>query len=600
MCGIAGVFGEDARRYQGTVDEMLHLMRSRGPDAESTSSDEWYILGHNRLAINDLTGEGEQPFTSSVGSTRCIYNGEIYNHRELRTSFGIYPRSSCDGAILPDLLGTRGYAALGYLRGMFALAWVDLQSRSMTLATDPFGMKPCYWMRYEGNVMFASEAGALTRVTDSRKLSSSAIASFLLTGCVPAQSSPYAAITRMEPGTWTRFEMGGTTTSGRILPVLGPVLKVSAAALVESFHESVAAHMLADVPVGLLLSDGVDSTAIAYSAAQTGRTPHCITVDLGGTGRSEAPAAAEVARELGTDHTIVRVDPSPDDLDNFFAAMDRPSIDGLNTYLACKAVAAQGVRVVLSGAGGDELLGGGYRHHRLGWAAWLSPPPLGRTGALLRSHTRLADRVPARAVSGLMSVGWPTDGQSLVAFARTLRHSRAMTERLISLDPDARHANFTVGSIGNGSQRSRMMQAETGQYLMSQLLPDSDSFAMAHSVELRVPFVDVRFASHAWSAGRSLQPKRKFAEAFDRPALVRAAAAEKQGFGVPMDSWMREGPLMRFVQACEHKASAMCDLLGADEVQRTVARWKNGGAHWSTVWCLASAEAWMSNAGAFR
>ena len=598
MCGIAGVFGEEARRYRGRVDEMLHLMHSRGPDAEQTSSGEWYIFGHNRLAINDLTSEGEQPFTSSVGSTRCIYNGEIYNHRELRTRFGLFPRSSCDGAILPDLLDAQGHVALAHLRGMFAMAWIDLPSRSMTLATDPFGMKPCYWMRHEGNIIFASEAGALARVMDSRELSLTAISSFLLTGCVPAQSSPYAAITRMEPGTWTRFELGGSTASGRTLPVLEPAPKVGAADLVESFHESVAAHMLADVPVGLLLSDGVDSTAIAYSAGRVGRAPHCITVDLGGTGRSEAPAAAEVARELGADHTIVHVDPSPDDLDSFFAAMDRPSIDGLNTYLACKAVAAQGLTVVLSGAGGDELLGGGYRHHRFGWGAWLSPPPLRRSGALLRAHPRLADRVPAKAISGLMSAGWPTDGQSLIAFARTLRHSRAMTERLMRLDPDARHSNLALDSIGNNSQRSRMLRAETGQYLMSQLLPDSDSFAMAHSVELRVPFVDVRFANHAWSRVRSRHPKRDFAQAFNQPALVRAAAAQKQGFGVPMDRWMREGPLSRFVEASEHKASVMCDLLGNDEVQRTVARWKNGDAHWSTVWCLASAEAWISNSGA--
>jgi asparagine synthase (glutamine-hydrolysing) len=157
-------------------------------------------------------------------------------------------------------------------------------------------------------------------------------------------------------------------------------------------------------------------------------------------------------------------------------------------------------------------------------------------------------------------------------------------------------AHSSIRRVGCPSRRTSMLWAETEQYLMSQLLPDSDAFSMAHSVELRVPFVDVSFAAVAWCAPGSRHPKRSFAQAFAVPLVERAAARSKRGFGVPMDSWMRQGPLEPFVREAERGNTMVGDLLGSVVVQRTIQRWREGRAHWSTAWSVAVLDAWMKRA----
>jgi asparagine synthase (glutamine-hydrolysing) len=352
----------------------------------------------------------------------------------------------------------------------------------------------------------------------------------------------------------------------------------------------------ADVPVGLLLSSGVDSLAVAVAAREAGQSLHCLTVDFGGADGSESATASTAAKAIGAEHSVVRSAPTSDDLEQFIAAMDRPTVDGLNAFLACQAVAAQGLKVVLSGAGGDEVLGGGYRHHRRGWLARASPTLLATASAALAARNSRLTIIPNRAVSGLMSVGWPVDNSSLVSFARTLRHDATTTTQILKLRPLPRFAHSSINRLGADSVRIDLLKVEAEQYLMSQLLPDSDSFSMTHSVELRVPFVDVRFAALAWATPRSGRSKVSFAKSFGSPIVERAAARAKQGFGVPMDSWMRRGPLETLVRDAEAGESQVDHLLGAAVAQRTIQRWREGRAHWSTAWSIAVLEAWMKRA----
>jgi asparagine synthase (glutamine-hydrolysing) len=597
MCGIAGAFGRTAGGQHQLVDDLLECMVHRGPDGQSTSADSWHVLGHNRLAINDLSPTGEQPFTSSSGAIVCIYNGEIYNHYELRSTFGISTQSSCDGAMLPDLWDKFGAAALNRLRGMYSLAVIDLSTRTLTLAADPFGVKPCYWAAHDGNVVFASESRSLACLIRNHEPATSALASFLLSGSVPAHVSAHEGINRVVPGTWIRFDLEGGILSGPIVPDAKPNAHVTYADVADGLRESVRAHLLSDVPVGLLLSGGVDSIAVAVAAREAGQQLHCLTVDFGDTDGGEGSAAAVAAKELGADHSIVRTDPTSDDIEGFFAAMDRPTVDGLNTYLACQAVAAQGLKVVLTGAGGDETLGGGYRHHRLGWVARASPSVLATASAAMATHHAWMRIVPEKTVSGMMSVGWPTDSASLVAFARTLRHDRETTQRILALEPIPRFDDSAIRRLGCASHGTALLWAETEQYLMSQLLPDSDAFSMAHGVELRVPFVDVPFAAAAWCAPSSgRHAKKLFADSFGSSLVERAAARPKRSFGVPMDSWMRVGPLEPFVREAECRNTLVGELLGVDLVQGTIQRWRDGRAHWSTAWSVTVLEAWMKRA----
>jgi asparagine synthase (glutamine-hydrolysing) len=265
MCGIAGAFGTTALGHCLLADDLLEAMHSRGPDAQCTSSGDWYVLGHNRLAINDLSQTGEQPFMSSSRTIICIYNGEFYNHRELRSTFGISTKSSCDGAMLPDLWDEFGASALDKLRGMYAVAVIDLSARTLTLAADPFGVKPCYWALHEGSVVFASESRPLARLLRNHAPATSALASFLLSGSVPAHASAHEGINRVVPGTWVRFKLEGGISSGPIVPEAHRYAHVTNRDIANGLRESVRAHLLADVPVGLLLSAGVDSLAIAVS-----------------------------------------------------------------------------------------------------------------------------------------------------------------------------------------------------------------------------------------------------------------------------------------------------------------------------------------------
>lgn len=592
MCGIAGVFGQSADRHHATIEQMLDDLAHRGPDGRVVSAAESYILGHNRLAINDLSVGGDQPFTSDSPSLSCIYNGEIYNHIALRSRFGFDVPSDCDGAILPALWAKFGVDSLKALRGMYSIAVVDRDAQTLTLAVDPFGIKPCYWVQHEGHVFFASESRALSRSLQRLRPSAPALAAFLLTGCVPANASAYERINRVEPGGWVRFDVDGKVTAGltSVEATSGGV--TGRANLAVPFESSVRAHLLADVPVGLLLSGGVDSLAIAVAASRAGQNLHFVTVDFGSEG--EGPAASVAASELKSRHSIVRAEPTAADIDGFFAAMDRPTIDGLNTYLACKAVSALGFKVVLSGTGGDEVLGGGYPHHKLRWLARAGlPPALAKTCAALADGALKIPGFSDKGVSGLMSVGWPTNYESLVSFARTLRHDRETTRNILELRPYPRFSDSGVRVLGGPSSRARLLRAETEQYLMSQLLPDSDSFSMAHSVELRVPFVDVVFANASWGMHVTGHRKASFAHSLASPLVDRAAHRTKQGFGLPMDRWMRSGPLEPYLRRAESRDSAVGGLIDQNSVGRTIQRWRAGQAHWSTAWSLAVADAWM-------
>jgi asparagine synthase (glutamine-hydrolysing) len=596
MCGIAGAYGGSPLEHDQLVHQLLQQMTHRGPDAHSAAVGDFYVLGHNRLAINDLSPAGEQPFDSSAGTVSCIYNGEIYNHQELRSRFGITTPSSCDGAILPALWERGGVTSLNELRGMYSLAIVDGRARTLTLATDPFGIKPCYWARHQGHVIFASESRPLARLLGDHPLDKHALATFLLSGSVPAQASAHEGIHRVSPGTWVTFGLDGSMSSGSFTPARTRSSAATDIDIAAGFRESVGAHLMADVPVGLLLSSGVDSLAVAVAAREAGQPLHCLTVDFGGIDGGESAAAAAAAKVLKAEHSIVRSDPTPDDLEHFISAMDRPSVDGLNSFLACQAVAAQGLKVVLSGTGGDEIVGGGYPHHKQSWLAQSSPSMMATASAALIGHGSRTRFVPEKGVSGLLSVGWPTDNASLVSFARTLRHDAQTTKRILRLGPLPRFADSPVARLGSNSSKIDLLKAEAEQYLMSQLLPDADSFSMAHSVELRVPFVDVSFAALAWSTPRSGRSKLSFAKSFGSPIVEHAATQTKRGFGVPMDYWMRNGPLKSLVHEAETGQSRVDELLEADMAKHVIRRWREGRAHWSTAWSFAVLEAWMKRA----
>ena len=455
MCGIAG-FVDFSTRPDGGMSAALGRMEQalshRGPDgwgrtllsadaihdASPRGARTWprmvpansrptVGLAHRRLAIIDLSDGGHQPMSTADRGSWIVYNGELYNYRELRdqlASSGIGVRSSSDTEVLLALLTARDLGAVPMLRGMFAFAWWDERAERLVLARDRFGIKPllfaqshpgCWWFASEPGALAASGEIALRPDPEQRERVQAR-------GSVPVDRSYWQGLQVVAPGEVVVIDAHGVTRHSYwslAETVLAPASTASAAsvagALREALASSVRAHLVSDVPVGLFLSGGLDSSALLATVRNIGAGPiRTFTVTMGDGALDEADTARQVARQFGGEHTELRVGDLDLDLtlDEFFAAMAEPSVDGLNTFIVARAARQAGVRVVMSGVGGDELLGGypSFVHVPKLSALLRRVSPIGRAGlgGLATLFGRRADKI--RALAGgspdIASVWW--------------------------------------------------------------------------------------------------------------------------------------------------------------------------------------------------
>ena len=552
MCGIAAIFAY--RSVAPAVDPaelqaVTESMRRRGPDAGGT----WIEpegrtgLGSRRLAIIDLSDEGTQPLFDVDRELAIAFNGEIYNYAELRASLirgGARFHSQTDTEVLLQLYRRDGPEMLGLLRGMYAFAIWDKRKRRMFVARDPFGIKPLYFADDGNTIRLASETKALLAGGQvPRGRDSAGAAGFFLLGSVPEPFTIHASIRAVEAGTafFIDEERGRSDVlrHASIAAVfrhardLGHYARLAppSTLLRERIEETVEHHLVADVPIGVFLSGGVDSSALTAIASHKSREKlHTFTLafdEFRGTAGDEAPPAERFAREIGTIHTTRRVsrDEFLAELPAFLAAMDQPTIDGVNTWLISKTVHEAGVKIALSGLGGDELLGG-YpsfrsvpRVMRLARsrasariAAWLSRhpkgrllPELGRTlgGAyLLQRGLYLPDELPDL-------IGGAAAEEGLERLGIVERLSRAA-------EPDPE------------TEFGRIATLEASLYMRNQLLRDADWASMAHSVEVRTPLVDIAFLRQT------------------APLLLESGNAGKQVLASVLPAWLRDRPKTGF------------------------------------------------------
>jgi asparagine synthase (glutamine-hydrolysing) len=562
MCGLNGILRLSESAPPIDRDELVRTrdcMAARGPDGEGAwiSPDGRVALAHRRLAILDLSPAGAQPMASADGRLHLILNGEIYNFRELRRELeaeGIAFRSQSDTEVLLALYARDGAALLSRLRGMFALALWDDAEKTLLLARDPLGIKPLYYAIQDGCLRFASQVKALERSgAVSLEADPAGLAGFLLWGAVPEPFTIRKAVRALPAGHRLAVRDGRIDEP----EPYGPGSPPSAMEPDEAVEDSVRAHLVSDVPVAVFLSAGLDSGLVAALARRhLPEPPVTFTLrfdTLVGTPLDEAPLAAEVARALGTRHVERRV--GREDFASLWpaalAAMDQPSIDGFNTFVVSRAAREAGLKVVLSGLGGDEIFGS--------YPSFADVP----RGARL---ARRAGRVP-----GLGAV-WPTVARSAFRdrpkLAGLLRHGGtlpgayflrrglflpeelagvmgrdAAEEGLRRYDPVAPAADAALALNGSGADGWMAVHAlETAGYMRNQLLRDADWASMASSVELRVPLVD------AWLRARLAARRFEPARSQGKAALVRLAAPElpeavwsrpKTGFYIPVVEWMR-------------------------------------------------------------
>jgi asparagine synthase (glutamine-hydrolysing) len=575
MCGVNGIFAYHSAACAPDQAELLatrEAMRSRGPDGtgEWWNADRRCALAHRRLAIIDLSDRASQPMVSDDGRFVIVYNGEIYNSPALRSELeraGVHFRSNSDTEVLLHLYAREGASMVGRLRGMFAFAIFDATKRGLLLARDLYGIKPLYTANDGWTLRFASQVKALLaggRV--SRDLEPAGIVGFHLFGSVPEPFTMYREVRALPAGHVQWIDAAGAREPqpfARLAEIVAGAARAPAPAaelserLRAGLADSVGAHLLADVEVGIFLSAGVDSGALLGVLRDVGqREVRAITLafeEFRGTPEDEAPMAARVAKHYRATQIVRHVSEQEfqRDLPGILDAMDQPSIDGVNTWYVAKAAREAGLKVALSGLGGDELLGG-YpsfatlpRWHRR-FGPWAGMPGLGPLARLLmRAFAPGFVRRHPKAVGLVEHAGsWP--GVYLLQRGLFLPHElgRLMDqdvarEGLRRLKPlAALDASLTPDP---GSDTGRVCVLESSSYMRNQLLRDADWAGMAHGVEIRVPLVDVALLRTLAPCLPKMAPGRgklALAQAPSWPLPPEIAARAKTGFSVPTGAWL--------------------------------------------------------------
>lgn len=547
---------------------MRDAMSLRGPDGAGIWLTKTGELGlaHRRLAILDLSEAGAQPMVR--GSHVIVFNGEIYNHRALRAELeaqGHVFRSHSDTEVLLALYAEHGPAMLSRLRGMYAFALWDNESRRLFLARDPFGIKPLYWGDDGRTFRFASQVKALLKAPVDTRPEPAGHAGFFLWGSVPEPWTLYRGIRALPAGHWLYVDAKGPGNPVSFANITHLLLEAATQpatierqqvfpVLATAIRDSVGAHLEADVPVGVFLSAGLDSALLAAEVAAIGARPSTITLGFDeyvGTSGDEVPMAEAIASRFGADHATMRVcrEDFASERERLLDAMDQPSIDGVNVWFVAKAAASRRLKVALSGLGGDELFASYPSFHDVPRMARLfrypaRVPGLGKGFRFLA--TPLAARYTSPKYAGLIEYGGSPGGAYL------LRRGLYMPWELPSiLDPDLAREGWraletsarldaTVEGIAN--TRLAVSALEMCWYMRNQLLRDADWAGMAHSLEIRVPLADWPLLASAAPilAAHSTFSKREIISAV-APALPQTLLARpKSGFSVPVHEWIRD------------------------------------------------------------
>jgi asparagine synthase (glutamine-hydrolysing) len=552
---------------QEVVRAMSARLVHRGPDSDGLFHENGVALAARRLSIIDLEG-GDQPISNEDGSVTVVQNGEIYNHRELRAELerrGHRFRTHSDTEVLAHLYEEHGEGFVERLRGMFAIAVWDSRQARLLLARDRFGIKPLYYRVAGGTLSFASELKAMLEQPGfSRQIDPRAVAAFLAFNSIPAPLTVFAEACKLPAGTLAVWHGGELTQSqyARPQPVAaerarrGPAGEL-ATELRETLRDSVRAHLVADVPVGVLLSGGVDSGGLAALAAgEQGAGVKTFSVGFEEASFDELDRARLVAKRYGTDHHEIVLRPDAAELlPKLVEAFDEPFGDSsaLPTYLVSELAAGE-VKVALSGEGGDELFGGYYTY-----VADLLAPRVGRLAALAAP---LVEALP----SSDSKASFDYKAKRFVRAARlpALERHHAWKEifsvsQTASLmgghdpgwDPVDLYRERYAETAG-AEPLARLQDVDLGIYLVDDLLVKTDRASMAHSLELRVPFLDSEVAGFALGLAtplkvRGLAKKRLLRRAL-APLLPREVLrAPKQGFSIPVAAWLR-GPLQGFAR----------------------------------------------------
>ncbi len=639
MCGICGVIGiERSELAEETTRRMMAALLHRGPDEEGLLVAPSAALGMRRLSIIDLPG-GRQPVFNEAGNVAVVFNGEIYNFPELRKTLeacGHSFRTRSDTEVIVHAYEEWGEECVREFRGMFAFAVWDAQSSGtigdaakrarIFLARDRLGIKPLYYAVSRGGFFFSSEVRSLLASGQIEpRVSPDALEAYLLFGSVAEPSTLVQGIFSVPPGNYLTFSADATppkpspkpywSYADAVLQTDGAPpknLQEAAKELRPLLEETVRDHLIADVPLGVFLSSGLDSTTLVALGSRLQSDLHTFTVIFPEQRFSESKIARETAKHFKTRHQEILL--SPDELlaqlDEAVNSLDQPTMDGLNTYFVSRAARQAGLKVALSGLGSDEIFGGYstfFTTPRAAFAAALGrwvPEPLRHLSA--SAAVRMASGDPMKKAAA----AWRTPGAFPHAyyFTRTLftpsRARRLLAPYFDSGEYSGEESPWRARTRETARQAKRLDSFtsvscfELQSYMVNTLLRDTDTASMANSLEVRVPFLDHRLVEFV---GR-LPKSAKFRAAIPKSLLIEAMSDDlpegvvgqsKKTFTLPWEVWLRGKLGMHVSQDLTDLAPQLQQYLSAQSVRSVWQHFVIGKTNWSRPWSLFVLNAWV-------
>ena len=562
MCGINGVLGlQDEIRARKIVGLMNQTLQHRGPDDEGHFVEEGVALGHRRLSIIDLSAAGHQPMQSHDGRYLLVFNGEIYNFKELKKQLDYPFRTGTDTEVILAAYGKWGKGCLEHLNGMFAFALYDRLAKEVLIARDRLGIKPLYYYVDQGILAFSSELRPLLKSgLVPKKADRQGLNDYLRYQTVHAPATIVEGVKMLMPGNLMCIGLSGKepamsihcwwktdTTRYDLDNIPAAVIHKE---IRKRMYEAVESRLVADVPFGAFLSGGIDSSLVTGIMSEVSAKPvHTFNISFAEEQYSEARYARQIAEKYKTVHTEIQLS-SADFLELLPAAlqaMDHPSGDGPNTYVVSKATKEAGISMALTGLGGDELFAG-YpafkRMHRLNSLKALWKLPTGLRKAAGETLYKLKPGMAAGKIRASLA-------EPQFSFAGNFAYTRRvlLEEQILKLlakpqeTIDPLLASVQLAGVKEGKILSATSQADIGSYMQNVLLRDADQMSMAHALELRVPFLDYRLVEYVLAVPDIIKyphtQKKLLTDSLPHILPDNIINRPKMGFEFPWAHWLR-------------------------------------------------------------
>lgn len=618
MCGISGAIGFDSSQGASIIQKMNERLQHRGPDDEGFFVENKVAFGHRRLAILDLSSAGHQPMTSPNGRYIIVYNGEIYNFREIRNKikkdFPAYTFiSDCDTEVLLAAFECWGKDCLKEFNGMFAFAIWDKREEVMFAARDRAGIKPFYYYKADNKLLFASEirsvldSGIVPRIADKNS-----VADYLNYQTVHAPQTIIKDVYMLMPGHYMFFDNGKieieeywSFTKNYNKDLEGKDYRKICKDVSHLLYESVQRRMISDVPFGAFLSGGIDSSAITglMSEVSPGKVK-TFSIVFEDKKFSEEEYARLISKKFGTEHHELKLSPEffLENLTIGLKAMDHPSLDGLNTFMVSKMTKESGITMALSGVGGDELFCGYDVFKR----------------SFLFEKNRFLWKMPSffrRMTAGAFQTLRPSVSSQKVAKILSsngkLEETYPVSREFFSVDSLMKFFNESF-TVENGVKRvlknlelndlrlpflSKVSIAELSTYLQNVLLRDTDQMSMAHALEVRVPFLDHTIIEYVLGVKDSFKypnlPKKLLVDSLGNLLPREIIDRPKMGFVFPWENWLKR-ELSSF---CQNYISSLSetDIFNNDSLQNFWTAFLRGDrtVHWSRIWVFVVLSFWL-------